>query len=65
MFYIQKLNNCKPTPNWEYYTAHRYGDWAHFICFAKGYDTRQEAEDRLAKLGLVEEKGKIRIIEKK
>lgn len=63
MFYIQKKINKEI--GWEYYTAHRYGDWAHFICFAKVYNNRQEAEGRLEKLGLIEEKDKIRIIEKK
>lgn len=59
MFYIQKLINkdC----GWEYYTAHRYGSWAHFIVFAKGYNTREEAENKLEELGL---EGKVRIIEK-
>lgn len=63
MFYIQKFINKQI--GWEYYTAHRYGDWAHFICFAKGYNTRQEAENKLIELGLIEEKNKIKIVEKK
>jgi hypothetical protein len=64
MFYIKKSNNKKPII-WNYYSASKYDNsWTSFLVFAKGFNTRQEAEDKLNELGLIENKGKVKIIER-